>query len=74
MILHRMMIEYHTIEKETWDICQSYYKVYSAMLCYDMICYVMLCYVVLRHVMSFYFISCSLPLCLTPMLYRPQET
>ena len=23
----RMMIEYHTIEKETWEICQSYYKV-----------------------------------------------
>ena len=22
-----MMIEYHTVEKETWDICQSYYKV-----------------------------------------------
>ena len=25
--LCRMMIEYHTVEKETWDICQSYYKV-----------------------------------------------
>eukprot|EP00596_Hydrurales_sp_CCMP1899_P003999 CAMPEP_0119033624 /NCGR_PEP_ID=MMETSP1177-20130426/675_1 /TAXON_ID=2985 /ORGANISM="Ochromonas sp, Strain CCMP1899" /LENGTH=444 /DNA_ID=CAMNT_0006990509 /DNA_START=103 /DNA_END=1434 /DNA_ORIENTATION=+ len=26
---YTMMVEYHTIQKESWDICQSYYKIYD---------------------------------------------
>ncbi len=32
---YNMMIEYHTKEKDTWEICQSYYKIYDTTITKD---------------------------------------
>jgi len=29
---YKMMVEYHTVEKEAWDICNCYYKIYDTTL------------------------------------------